>query len=113
MLENFIITFRETLETALIVGIILSYLVKIKQTKYNNIVYVGIAGGIMASILGALLFIGIAGEFEGKAEQIFEGTTMLIGAVLLATMILWMMNQKYVAGKLQTRLDSKLDETRR
>lgn len=42
MISDFIITFRETLEAALIVGIILSYLVKTRKEKYNNIVYLGV-----------------------------------------------------------------------
>ena len=61
MLQNFIITFRETLEAALIIGIILSYLARIKQTKYNNVIYIGVAAGIIASIIGALIFTEIAG----------------------------------------------------
>ena len=91
MIANFIITFRETLEAALIVGIILGYLVRTKQTKYNKTVYMGVVTGIIASIIGAFLFVRLAGGFEGKAEQIFEGITMLFGAFLLTTMILWMM----------------------
>ena len=104
MISEFIITFRETLEVALVIGIVLSYLARTKQTKYNNIVYVGIGFGIVASILGAFLFINLAGGFEGKAEEIFEGAIMLIGAFLLTTMILWMMKQKHLAEELRQRI---------
>ncbi len=110
MIANFIITFRETLEVALIVGIILSYLVRAKQTKYNYIVYIGIATAIIASIIGAFLFTNIAGGFTGRAEEIFEGITMLIGALLLTTMILWMMKQKQIATELQNRVATELAE---
>ena len=78
MLSEFIITFRETLEVALIVGIILSYLTKTKETKYNPVVYVGLVAGLVASVIGAILFNTLAGGFEGAAEQIFEGITMLL-----------------------------------
>ncbi|MEK6859850.1 MAG: FTR1 family protein [Nanoarchaeota archaeon] len=104
MIESFIITFRETLEVALIVGIILSYLARTKQTKYNNVVYIGIAFGIVLSIIGALLFNYLAGGFSGRAEQIFEGLTMLFGALLLTTMILWMIKQKHIAKELQEKI---------
>ena len=110
MIANFIITFRETLEAALIVGIILSYLVKTKQTKYNNIVYLGIVSGLMVSIIGALIFINIAGGFTGRAEEIFEGVVMLIGSILLTTMILWMMKQKHIAIELEHKVDKELSE---
>jgi high-affinity iron transporter len=104
MIAEFIITFRETLEAALIVGIILSYLVKTKETKYNKIVYLGVGAGILASIIGAFAFHWIAGGFTGQAEAIFEGVTMLIGAGLLTWMILWMMQQKKVAQKLKEKV---------
>ena len=55
MLSSLIITFRETLEAALVVGIILSYLLRIGQSKYNNIVYLGVISGIVASVIGAKL----------------------------------------------------------
>jgi high-affinity iron transporter len=104
MIAEFIITFRETLEAALIVGIILSYLVKIKETKYNKVVYLGVGAGILASILGAVGFHWIAGGFTGQAEELFEGITMLIGAGLLTWMILWMMEQKRVAQQLKEKV---------
>ncbi len=110
MIPSFIITFRETLEAALVVGIILSYLVRIEQTKYNNVVYVGVISGIVASIIGALLFTSIAGGFTGRAEEIFEGITMLFGALLLTTMILWMMKQKHIAMELEHRVATELTQ---
>lgn len=110
MIPSFIITFREILEAALIVGIILSYLVRTKQTKYSNVVYIGVIFGIIASIIGALLFTSIAGGFTGRAEEIFEGITMLVGALLLTTMILWMMKQKHIARELEYKVSRELSE---
>ena len=111
MIASFIITFRETLEAALVVGIILSFLARTKQAKYNNVVYVGIAFGLIASIIGALIFVNIAGGFEGKAEEIFEGATMLVGSVLLTTMILWMMKQRHVALELEKKVKKEVFES--
>jgi len=110
VIPSFIITFRETLEAALIIGIVLSYLVKTKQSRYNNIVYISSASAIVASIIGALLFHSIAGGFTGRAEELFEGITMLIGALLLTTMILWMMKQKHVVAELEHRVATELTE---
>src|SRR3989344_6606840 len=110
MIPSFIITFRETLEAALIVGVILSYLFKIRQIKYNNIVYVGIGSAIVASIIGAIIFNNLAGGFTGRAEEIFEGVTMLVGAVLLTTMIIWMMKQKQMMVKLEDKVATEIGE---
>src|SRR3989344_4720199 len=112
MIQDFIITFRETLEIALIVGIILSYLAKTKQSKYNNVVYLGVVSGIVASIIGAFLFLRLSGGFEGFSEQIFEGVATLIGAILLTTMILWMLKQKNVASELQQKVSEKIADSK-
>jgi high-affinity iron transporter len=108
MISSFIITFREALEAALIVGIILSFLARTNQTKYNNVVYLGVVSGVVGSVIGAFLFNHIAGGFSGKAEEIFEGFTMLIGAVLLTTMILWMMKQKHIAKELEEKVSVEI-----
>ncbi|WP_020678060.1 FTR1 family iron permease [Geopsychrobacter electrodiphilus] len=91
MIASFMITFRETLEVALVLGIIWSYLIKSHNRSLLPTLVKGCVAGIVVSILGAYLFQILAGGFVGKAEQIFEGTTMIIAGLLLTTMILWMM----------------------
>ena len=113
MIASFVITFREVLEAALIVGIVLGYLAKTNQTKYNRIVYLAIGAAIAASVAGALAFTRIAGGFTGRVEQIFEGAAMLIGAALLTTMILWMMKQREVASELRERVAAEVAESHR
>jgi len=108
MIASFLITFREALEAALVVGIVLGYLARIGQTRHNRVVYAGVVGGIAASALGALLFATLAGGFEGRAEQLFEGITMLVGAALLTGMILWMMRQRHIAAELETKVAATL-----
>jgi high-affinity iron transporter len=111
MIPSFIVTFRETLEAALVVGIVLSYLGKVKQTKYRFYVYSGTFFGIAASVFGAILFLRVAGGFTGSNEQIFEGITMLVGAALLTTMIMWMMKQKHIAIDLENKVAYELTKT--
>ena len=104
MVASLIITFRETLEAALVTGIVLSYLARTRQTRYNRVVYAGVASGLVAALIGAFIFSRLAEGFEGRAEQLFEGITMLLGALLLTTMILWMMRQRQVALELEARV---------
>src|SRR3989338_1538041 len=108
MLESFLVTSRETLEASLVVGIVLAYLNRTNNQNYKKTVYYGIFFGIITSILAAVLFTLFAGDFEGKSEQIFEGTTMLIGAFLLTTMILWMMQQRHVAKEIEGKVEKHL-----
>jgi len=108
MLESFLVTSRETLEASLVVGIVLAYLNRTNNQSYKKTVYYGIAFGILASILSAFIFTIFAGGFEGRAGQIFEGATMLIGAFLLTTMILWMMRQRHISKEIEGRVEKHL-----
>ncbi|MCF6334222.1 MAG: FTR1 family protein [Spirochaetales bacterium] len=105
MFSSFIIMFRETLEAALIIGIIFSYLNKTGQSRYNPAIYIGTLAGIIMSILGAYLFSLLAGGFEGRSEQIFEGIVMLTGAALLTTMIFWMMKQQHKVSGIEEKAE--------
>jgi high-affinity iron transporter len=113
MLQSFIILFRETLEAALVIGIVLGYLVRTGQEMYKKSVYLGLAGGVAASILGAFGFQMLAGGFSGRAEEIFEGITMLAGAFLLTTLIIWIMRKSAVAADLERRVADRIEGTRR
>ncbi len=108
MIESFLVTSRETLEASLVVGIVLAYLNKTNNQNYKKTVYYGIVFGILASILSAAVFTVFAGGFEGRAEEIFEGTTMLIGSFLLTTMILWMMQQRHIAKEIEGKVERYL-----
>ncbi len=108
MIESFLITSRETLEASLVVGIVLAYLNRTNNQNYKKSVYYGIVFGIIASIISAFLFTIAAGDFEGKAEQVFEGITMIIGSFLLTTMILWMMRQRHIAKEIENRVEKHL-----
>lgn len=111
MLESFLVTSRETLEASLVVGIVLAYLNRTNNQSYRKTVYYGIIFGVLASIIAAFIFTVFAGDFQGKAEQVFEGTTMLIGAFLLTTMILWMMQQRHISKEIEGKVERHLMST--
>jgi high-affinity iron transporter len=72
-------------------------------------VYTGMGLGILASIGIAAIFLLLAIEFEGKYEQLFEGSAMFLAAAILTTMILWMRNNsKEYSEDLKQKVDSAL-----
>lgn len=104
MFSSGLITFRETLEAVLVVGIVLTFLTKTHQDLFKKYVWQGIAAGIALSItlaLGVELFFG---GLTGAAEEIFEGVLMFITAGFLTWMILWVHKQKDVAKKLKEKV---------
>jgi high-affinity iron transporter len=90
MATAFLLVFREVLEAVLVVGIILGYLRRTGRGALSRYVWIGVGGGVAASVAGALAFELLAGGFEGRAEQMFEAVTMLAGAALLTTAIVWL-----------------------
>ena len=87
-----IISLREGIEAALIIAIMLSYLRKTNQNDLRKYVISGTIVAILAS-LGVATVVGLLwGIFEGPMLNVFEGSVVLIAALLLTTMIVWMWN---------------------
>jgi high-affinity iron transporter len=86
MLQAFIITLREGVEAALIVGITLAYLTKIGRPELRKSVFTALAAAFVGSI-------GIAIVLSRTQwnQDIFEGWIMLIAAFFVITMIIFMM----------------------
>jgi high-affinity iron transporter len=90
MLPSFLLSLREGIEAALIIGIVLGALRQMRRTDLNSTVWLGTLSAAALSILGGVLLTMLGLSFEGPAEQIFEGTTMILAAALLTWMIFWM-----------------------
>lgn len=107
-MQELVITFRESLEAALIVGIIFSYLKRTGQNGFMRYVYAGIFLGVLGSVLGALAFQELIGSFSGKSEMIFEGVTMVAGAALILYLIVWMSGKKDSKNEIDQQVDRAL-----
>jgi high-affinity iron transporter len=93
MFSSLLITLREGLEAALIIGIILAYLSRTNNRHGFRPVWIGTSLAVLISLItGATIFL-LAGEFSGQAEEIFEGFAMFIAAGVLTWMIFWMRKQ--------------------
>lgn len=111
MLASYVITLREGIEAALIIAIILSYLTKVGARQLARPVYYGALLGVLASAVVGAAFILLAVEFEGRAEQIFEGATMFLAAAILTYAILWMKeNSKAYSESLREKVERALTD---
>lgn len=93
MFASFLLSVREGLEAALIIGILISALRKINQAHLSPAVWRGVLAAVAFSLLAALALAWTGAKFDGRAEEIFEGTAMLSAAGLLTWMIVWMRRQ--------------------
>jgi FTR1 family protein len=102
MLQALIITLREGVEAALIVGITLVYLAKIGRSELRRVVYLALGAAVMTSVAAAALFART--EFN---QEIFEGWVMLGAALLTVSMIVFMMRTaRKLRGQIETRVGS-------
>src|ERR1700675_1174227 len=86
MLQAFIITLREGVEAALIVGITLAYLSKIGRNDLRKAVYAALGAAFVGSIGVAILLSRL-----NLNEDVFEGWIMLVAAFFVVTMVIFMM----------------------
>jgi high-affinity iron transporter len=86
MLQAFIITLREGVEAALIVGITLAYLNKIGRPELRKTVYAALAAAFLGSIGAAIVISRLQ-----LNEDVFEGWIMLVAAFFVITMLVFMM----------------------
>lgn len=104
MLPSFLLAFREGLEAALIIGIVLGVLQRLHRPELKPVVWRGAGLAVLLS-LGVGLGLNLVGaKLEGKAEEVFEGVLMLLAAGVLTWMILWMQRQ---GSEIRRELENK------
>ncbi len=88
MTSTLIIVFRETLEMALVISIVLAATRELPASRY------WIAAGILAGFAGAVIVAGLAGVIaaavSGMGQELFHASVLLLAAGLLAWTVVWM-----------------------
>jgi len=100
MLQAFIITLREGVEAALIVGITLAYLAKIGRSDLRRSVYAALGAAFLGSIAVAVVISRL-----NLNQDIFEGWVMLVAAAFVVTMIVFMMK---TGRKMKGEIEGKI-----
>src|SRR2546423_1232269 len=100
MLQALIVTLREGVEAALIVGITLAYLTKIGRPELRRVVYAALGAAFLCSIAVAIVLSRT--QFN---QDIFEGWLMLTAALFVISMI-WFMSRaaKRLKGEIESRV---------
>jgi high-affinity iron transporter len=106
---SFVIALREGIEAALIVSIVLAYLKQLGASDRARLVWWGTGLAVVVSAaVGTGIFVAGA-EFEGTAEEVFEGLVTLAAVGVLTWMIFWMRRQgSRIRSELQEKVDTAL-----
>jgi len=117
----FFVLFRESIEAAIVIGILLNFLSKTlehdvpMQKKLKKQVWLGALVGLIVSlILGIIItvvyYVLQHNVFAGSAEMIWEGTFMTIACIMLTWMAFGMLGAEEWYGKWEkVRLPSQPD----
>jgi len=106
MLQAFIITLREGVEAALIVGIVFAYLTKIGRVELKRTVFYALGSAVAASVVGAIVL-----AHTQWNSDIFEGWVML-GAAFFVVSMIWFMHRtaRTLKGDIESKVASYASE---
>ncbi len=111
MFGAFVTLLREGFEATLLVAIVLAYLVKIERREDFRQVWYGVGAAVAVSLVVAGALFVTAGELEGTAEYVFEGTAMWVAVGFLTYMVLWMRREsRTVAQGIRRGVDSAVEK---
>lgn len=97
---QFIITLREGVEAALVIGIVLAYLAKVGRADLGKVVYAALGAAFAGSIAVALAISRTAYN-----QDIFEGWVMLLAAVFVISMVVFMARTaRGLKGRIEERV---------
>ncbi len=115
-LPTFVITLREGVEAALVVGIVLSCLKKVQQRRLTPWVYAGVGVGIAVSALVGILFSWAINtltaanpKYASAIEPLLEGVFSVLAIAMLSWMLIWMSQQaRFLKAEVENSVTSAL-----
>ena len=109
MIPAFLITLREGLEAALIVGIVAAYLVRVDRRDALPKVWIGVFAAVGLSIVAGVAVIATIGRLPLIVQETAEGVAAVLAVVVLTWMLFWMRRQgRAMKGDLEHGVDLAL-----
>lgn len=108
-MNEFLIVFRESLEAALIVGIVYTFLKQMSQTVDLRPIWHGLIASLAASVLFAFLIQWVRLQLDNSSfEKLFEAILMYLAAGFLIYMIVWMAKKVNIKAELEEKAQASM-----
>lgn len=109
MIPAFLITLREGLEAALIVGIVAAYLVKVGRRDALPKVWIGVIAAVALSVIVGVAVVATIGRLPLIVQETIEGVAAIVAVGVLTWMLFWMRRQgRAMKGELEHGVDLAL-----
>jgi high-affinity iron transporter len=113
MIETLLIAWRETLEAALIVGILLTYLSRSGQVAGRRHVWLGTGAAVLAAIACGAASGGAVTLLEPDTQELIQAGILFLAVGVVSWMVLWMNRHGHaMRGELQRKADRALETGR-
>ena len=107
MLGAAVIIFREVLEAALIIGLILAVTREVSGRK--RFITIGMLGGISGAVLLAFLGDVIAPLAEGMGQELLNASILLVAVMMLSWHLIWMKKHSLALSHHIKQMGSKIE----
>ena len=102
MIQSLVITLREGVEAALVIGIAIAYLTKSGRGYLVGRVFWALGAAVLASIVAAIMLQRITFN-----QEAYEGYVLLAAAFFVGTMVIWMQRtargmKRHIEGRLES-----------
>lgn len=109
MIETLLIMWRESLEAALIVGILLTYLARGGHRTGLSFVCGGAVAGVGTAVAVAAASNGVLARLDPDTQELAQAGMLFLAVGVLTWMVLWMhRNARGLSGDLRRRADAAL-----
>ncbi len=106
LIGQFLLAFREALEAALIIAVILAYLARTKRNPLTRYAWYGVYLAVAASLVFGVSIWFVYGSLSGPTKALFEGVAAIIAVFVLSSMIYWMASK---GKELRTEVEKRLE----
>src|SRR3990172_629223 len=111
VVAQYLLTFREVLEAALLTAIILAFLTRTGRSNLARFAWYGVFGAVGVSlVLGSAIWLAY-GTLSKANQVLFEGLSALLAVGVLTSMIYWMaVKGRELKSVIETRVQAAVTQ---